>query len=81
MNIVKIKGTTVAVTAANTVGDAALVRIYAAANTLVTQTTDADVVVGTIVMSAGEVLVLEKAATDTLTANASISCTPVAYKA
>jgi hypothetical protein len=38
MNIVKIKGDTVAFTAANTVGDSALVRIYAAATTLVTHT-------------------------------------------
>ena len=76
MNIVKIKGDTVAVTAANTVGDSALVRIYAAATTLVTHTG-----VGTIIMPADSVIVLEKGATETISANAEISCTPVAYKA
>jgi ABC-type sulfate/molybdate transport systems ATPase subunit len=76
MNIVKIKGNTVAFTAANTVGDSVLVRIYAAATTLVTHTD-----VGTIIMPADSVVVLEKGATETLSADAEIVCTPVAYKA
>lgn len=76
MNIIKIKGSTVSFTAANTVNDATLVRVYAAATTLVTHTG-----VGTIIMPADSVLLLEKGATETLSANASIDCTPVAYKA
>jgi len=76
MNIIKIKGATVAVTAANTVGDSALVRIYASATTVVTHTG-----VGSITMPADSVLLLEKGATDTLSADVEILCTPVAYKA
>jgi hypothetical protein len=78
-SIIKIKGATVAVTTANNVNTATLLRIYAADIATITQATAEAVAIGTFTMPAGSVSWLEKDATDTVASTASVSCTPVAY--
>lgn len=75
------KSPLLAVTTANTVYDATLVRAYASANTLVTITDADSAVVGTFVMPGGTVDFIEKSPTDTITANVALSCTRVGYTA
>lgn len=78
--IIKPKAQAANLTTANTVQDSQLVRIYAGANTLITITTSANVVAGSFVMPNGTTEIVEKDTDDTITANASVSVTPVAYK-
>lgn len=75
---VKVIGSSVAVTTANNVNNARIVRAYASANTLVTVSTSADVTIGTFVMPGNTVEVIAKANTDKITANVSLQCTPIA---
>jgi len=78
-SIIKVKGSSANVTTANTVSDSKLVRIYAAANTLITIADDTPTTLGTFIMPGGSVEYVEKNPTDTITANSSVSCTPVSY--
>lgn len=81
-SIIKVKGAGANVTSADTVSDSALIRIYASANTLITVDDPiANTTLGTFIMPNGSVEYIEKKTTDTVTANASISVTPVAYNA
>lgn len=66
-------------TAANTVYDARLVRIYAAANTVVTiaSTVNANT---SFTMHQGTTEILEKLSDDTIAGTATLRCTPVSYK-
>lgn len=79
-SIINVKGSAANVTSADTVSDSKLVRIYASANTLITvEDPVANTTLGSFIVSGGSVEYVEKKITDTISANASISCTPVAY--
>jgi len=78
--IYKVKAEEISFTTANTVYDSNLVRVYAAADSVVTVTTSGDAVVGSITIAGGSSELLEKDFTDTLTATSTISAVPVAYR-
>ena len=80
-SIIKVQGSAVDVTTANTVSSAKLVRCFAASAATVTITNSDDDTLGTFKMPAGSVEYVEKAATDKIASTATLSCTPVAYKA
>jgi hypothetical protein len=78
-SIIKVKGPQVAVTTANTVNNANLVRVYASSNTIITI---AGTVSGSFTMTAGNVEYVEKGATDTIASGTGTAyCTPVSYRA
>jgi hypothetical protein len=66
-------------TSANTIYDSRLVRVYAAANSVVTivSTENANT---SFTMHQGTVEILEKLPTDTVAGTTSLRCTPVSYK-
>lgn len=66
-------------TSANTVYDAKLVRIYAAANSVVTvvSTENANT---SFTMHQGTIEILEKLPGDTIAGTTTLKCTPVSYK-
>lgn len=66
-------------TSANTVYDARLVRVYAAANSIVTiaSTENANT---SFTMHQGTVEIVEKLAGDTIAGTTTLKCTPVSYK-
>ena len=66
-------------TSANTVYDAKLVRIYAAANSVVTvaSTENANT---SFTMHQGTIEILEKLPSDTIAGTTTLKCTPVSYK-
>jgi hypothetical protein len=76
--IIKVKGPAVSVSTANTVLDSTLVRIYA---TNAATITIAGTVNGSFDMNQYQVEYVEKVTTDTITASAAVSCTPVSYRA
>ena len=76
--IIKVRGNAINVTAANTVNDASLVRIFATNPATITI---AGSVSGTFVMASNQVEIIEKGITDTIAASAAVSCTPISYKA
>ena len=76
----KLVGVQVSVTTANTVANANLVRVYAPANTLVTITAANSTILGTMTMPAGNVETIVKNYDDTITANAALLCTPLAWR-
>lgn len=67
-------------TSANTVYDSRLVRVYAAANSVVTiaSTVNANT---SFSMHQGSVEIVEKLPSDTITGTTTLACTPVSYKA
>lgn len=67
-------------TSANTVYDSKLVRIYAAANSVVTiaSTTTANT---SFSMQQGSVEIVEKLPSDTIAGTTTLACTPLSYKA
>lgn len=77
--ILRVLGSAVSVTTANTVTDANLVRVHAtnAATITVANTSGA---IGTFDITANAVEILEKEHTDTIAATAAVSCTPVAFR-
>ena len=77
--ILKALNTELSFTSANTVYDAKLIRIYAAANSVVT-VTSATNPTATFSMHEGTVEILEKLPTDTVAGTTTIKCTPVSYK-
>lgn len=78
--IIKVKGSAVDVTTANTVSSAKLVRCFAASAATVTITNDDGDTLGTFKMPANTVEYVEKETTDKIASSATLSCTPVAYK-
>ena len=78
--IIKVKGSAVDVTTANTVGSAKLVRCFAAAAATVTITDSDDTTLGTFKMPAGGVEYIEKETTDKIASTSTLSCTAVSYK-
>lgn len=79
--IIKVKGSAVDVTTASNVSSATLVRCFAATAATVTIADSSANTLGTFKMPAGGVEIIEKAATDTIASTATLSCTPVSYKA
>lgn len=77
--ILKALNTELSFTSANTVYDAKLVRIYAAANSVIT-VTSATNPTATFTMPQGTIEILEKLSTDTIAGSTTIKCTPVSYK-
>lgn len=77
--IIRVKGSAISVTTANTVSDSTLVRIHAT-NAATITVANTGGTIGTFDMSQGQVETLEKASSDTIASNAAVSCTPVAYK-
>jgi hypothetical protein len=81
MMIIKPYNTEITVSAANTVYDAPLVRVYASANTLITiEDTSANTTISTFTMSGNTVEIVEKIKTHSISGNTSILCVPVSYK-
>jgi hypothetical protein len=80
MNIVKPSANAITLTTANTIYDTPLVYLAASAATLVTVTSNTNVVRGTLVVPANQYVFVEKLPTDTLTANVAIAATPAAYR-
>ncbi len=74
--IVKPTANQITLTTANTVYNSALVYLASTTATLITITNANSVVTGTFVVPASQFLFVQKAATDTLTANVAISASP-----
>jgi hypothetical protein len=77
--IIKPLASEISFTAANTVYDSSLVRIYAAANSVVTIAGTEDPT-GSFTLPAGSSVIVEKARTNTIAGTTTLLCTPVAYK-
>lgn len=77
--IVKPLSSELSFTTANTVNDAYLVRVYAAANSIVT-IANGEGTIGTFTMPGGSVEFVEKNKTDTIAGSTTLLCTPVSYK-
>jgi len=77
----KLLGIETDLTAATDVGSARLVRLHntSAGALLVTQKNDTPATIASITLTAGEVIVLEKATTDTLEGGGDITAVAVAY--
>lgn len=77
--LVKILGTEIALSTANTVGTASVVRVYnnTANPVLVTRANGSTI--GTATLAAGEIVYLQKAPADTLAANAAVRAVSVAF--
>lgn len=78
--LIKVTGSEISVTTANTVSGSNLVRAYAVANTLVTVALANTTTIGTFTMPAGSVELIVKDYTDTISANAALLCAPVAWR-
>ena len=79
--ILKVRGDAVNFTAANTVNDSMIVRIYAAASsdvTIVSSNTELSNS-GSFTMPAGGVEVIKKLPADTIAGTTTLSCTPIAF--
>ena len=77
--ILKPLNVEISFTSANTVYDAKLVRVYAAANSVVTvvSTENANT---SFTMHQGTIEILEKLPSDTIAGTTTLKCTPVSYK-
>jgi hypothetical protein len=80
--VLKLTAQEVTVTAANTVNNSVLFRVYtpSGGDALITIKDSSNNVIGSMTQPAGFVEIMEKRATDTVEANTAIKCTPVAYK-
>jgi hypothetical protein len=80
--VLKLVGPEVSVTTANTVNGAILFRVYTptGGDSLITVKDSSGATIGSMTQPGGFVEIMEKRATDTVTANTAIKCTPVAYK-
>jgi hypothetical protein len=80
--VLKLTGPEVSVTTANTVNSTVLFRVYtpSGGDALITIKDSGGTTIGSMTQPAGFVEIIEKRATDTVSANTTIKCTPVAYK-
>jgi hypothetical protein len=76
---IKVKGTEISVTTANTVGGAGVVRVYAP-NLAVLTFANTSGTIGTYTMIAGSEQSFIKEMTDTIAATAAVNCVAIAYK-
>lgn len=80
--ILKLKSSEIALTTANTVSDASVVRIYALNAAVVSRldtVANGSGVIGTITMPAGSIAFFEKEPTEQFSANVSVQATSIAY--
>lgn len=77
---IKVTGSEISVTTANTVNNANLVRAYAAGSTLVTIALADNTTIGTFTMPAGSVELIVKNYDEKISANAALLCAPVAWR-
>lgn len=78
--MVKPMGTEIALTTANTVGGAAVVRIFNNSGGLVLITRAADgTTLGTLTLASGEVIYIQKNVTETLSSNTAVRAASVAF--
>lgn len=75
---VKLIGSEIALTTANTIGGASLVRIYASANSLITLANTGGTI-GTCTIPGGTIEYFVKQPADTLASNVSVRATSVAF--
>jgi len=75
---IKLKSTEIALTTANTISGASIVRIYASANALITLANTGGTI-GTCTVAGGTVEYFIKQVSDTLASNVSVLATKVAY--
>jgi hypothetical protein len=78
--VLKLTGEEVSVTTANTVRSSVLFRVFSPSDALITIRDASNNIIGSMTQPAGFVEIMEKRATDTVSANTAIKCTPVAYK-
>lgn len=79
--IIKPHNIEIEVSAANTVYDAPLVRVYASANTVITiEDVAANTTISTFTMPENTVEIVEKIKTHSISGDNSILCVPVSYK-
>lgn len=79
--IIKALGEEIAVTTADDVNGARLIRVYAAAVSKVTiESPSANTVVGSFTVAAGSSTIVEKNGADTIAGTTTLLCTPVSYK-
>lgn len=78
-SIVKVKDQETSVTSANNINNSQLLRVYASTNTIVTIRKSNNDVVGTFTIPQGRVEYVEKEPTDTIEANSTILCVPIAF--
>jgi hypothetical protein len=76
----KMIGSQISVTTANTVSNANLIRVYAPNVTLVTTAYANGTTIGTMTMAAGGVETLVKNYDETVSANVALLCTPLAWR-
>lgn len=76
----KMIGPQISVTTANTVANCNIMRIYAAQVTLVTTAYANGTTIGSMTMPAGGVETLVKNYDETVSANAALICTPLAWR-
>lgn len=79
VDFVKVKGQEITVSAANTVGNAVLVRVYAPAATVLTLANTSGTY-GTYTLGANMDEVFMKETTDTIAASVAVQCVAIAYK-
>lgn len=77
--IVKPLSTEISVTSANTISDGKLIRLYAAADSVVTVANTSGPI-GSFTLPAGSVTLVEKNKTDTIAGSTALLCTPISYK-
>lgn len=81
--VIKVTKAEIGVTTANTVYDSQLFRVYTPAggtDALITVRTSEGSVIGSMTQPAGFVEIMNKNPTDTVEANTTILCSPVAWK-
>jgi hypothetical protein len=80
-DLVKIIGTEIALSTANTVGNASVVRILnnTAGPVLITRKDSATTTLGTVTLASNELIYLQKTSDDTLTSNTAVRAVSVAY--
>lgn len=78
--IIKPLAEEIEVTTANTVSNSSLVRVFATSTTKVTLRNSSNVVLSSITVIGGEVIVLSKTPTDTLTSALPVLCVPIAFR-
>jgi hypothetical protein len=80
-DLVKIIGNEIALSTANTIGNASVVRILnnSAGPVLITRKNSATTTLGTVTLASNELIYLQKTSDDTLTSNTAVRAVSVAY--
>lgn len=78
--IIKPIGTELSVTTANNVAGARLIRVHAAANSIITIANTEGATIGSFTAPAGSVTIVEKEPLNTIAGTTALLCTPISYK-